>query len=189
MQENEQPNDYRFFLTSLYSLCSLIVMPRLKDIVAGLGKQSARIHQELVTASDERSRLLEAAQRFRELEETIRTREESLSITYSLLLTGIPQKIGADGDAFASAVDEMPDESAEGIKIDFADISDYPLWKIMRELVRQTSEIRVYELESHLKSFGVKTTRSAIESALVTHRKEFKVYKRGREKYVALKGA
>ena len=69
------------------------------------------------------------------------------------------------------------------------DVSRFPLWKIIREIIRQVTEIRVYELEAHLRGFGVKTTRSAIESALLTHRKEFRIEKRGREKFVSLKGA
>jgi len=162
-------------------------MARLKDIIGGLGKQSTRIHEELVKVSDERAKLQEAAQRFRDLEEMIKVKDESLKIGFALLLS-VPQKVNIYGDAFAEAVTEDTwEETGIAIDIDNLNVSQFPLWKVIREVLRQTSEIRVYELEEHLKSFRVKASRSAIESALATHKKEFRITRRRREKFVALK--
>jgi len=47
--------------------------------------------------------------------------------------------------------------------------------------------MRVYEIEAHLKSFGLQVNRMAIESALKTHHKQFHITNRGREKFVAWK--
>lgn len=67
------------------------------------------------------------------------------------------------------------------------DLRHYPLWKILREILRQVPEMRVYELEAHLRQFGIATSRSALESCLKTHRKQFRITKHGREKLVAWK--
>jgi hypothetical protein len=64
-----------------------------------------------------------------------------------------------------------------------------PLWKLIREIVRQVPEIQVIDLENSLKQLRINPSRAAIESALETHRKEFRIVKRGREKFVSLKGA
>ncbi len=186
--KEESYMDYRLFLTHVQSMCSVLDMARLKDIVAGLGTYTAKTHDELVKAHDERARLQGAAQRLRDLEEMVRAKDESFRIGISLLL-GIPQKVNLKGDAYAATNRDYEDFAEAGIIPDAEElaVSNFPLWKVIREILRQTSEIRVYELEEHLRSFEVKASRSAIESALLTHKKQFRIIKRGREKFVALK--
>ena len=185
----EHQTDYTLFLTSVQSLCIVLGVARLRDIVRGIGEQAARQHKGLVSANDELSKLREAARRFRELEESVRSEEESLKIGLALLFN-VPQKVNLNGDAYNACekeIGEMEDQAGVFIEGEDLDLSSFPLWKVMREILKQTTEIRVYELESHLKSFGIRAARSAIESALTTHRKDFKIAKRGREKFVSLK--
>jgi hypothetical protein len=188
--EVKQQFDYTLLLTNVQYMCSLFGMARLKDILRGLSEQAAEQYQELVKANDELSKLRDAARRFRTLEESVKREEESMRIGLALLIS-VPQKVKLDSDAYASTyrgeLEEMREQAGLFVAADDLDLSRFPLWKVMREILRQTSEIRVYELESHLKSFGVKAARSAIESALLTHGKDFKVSKRGREKFVSLK--
>jgi hypothetical protein len=189
MQKNEHQFDYRKILTNLLSLYNMSGM-HFKHIVTGLGEQLGREHRALQDANDELSKLREAAQRFRMLESAVRTQEESFKICAALLMNA-PTLKAKVGDGFALSdgeVDALCEQSGLAISPEELDIENYPLWKVIREVLKQTSEIRIYELESHLKTFGVKTSRSAIESAIITHKKEFKVTKRGREKFVALKG-
>lgn len=190
MQGNSHEIDYTNILTNLLSLFSMSNM-HFKHIVTGLGEQLGREHRALQDANDELSKLREAAQRFRMLESTVRTQEESFKICTALLMNA-PTLKAKVGDGFALSdreVDAMCEQSGLAISPEELNIENYPLWKVIREVLKQTSEIRIYELESHLKTFGVKTSRSAIESAIATHKREFKVTKRGREKFVALKGA
>jgi len=183
--------DIRLPLTDVVSGCTLEDVARLKDIIGGLGRQTSRRSAELVKDLDELERLRDGYQRFRELLAQIKPKEESLKIGAALLLN-VPVRVNPEGDAYAgSGRAESSWETSEPLNIDPAelDLLKYPLWKIVREVVRQVTEIRVFELEAHLKGFGVKASRSAIESALATHPKEFKITKRGREKFVSLKGA
>ena len=192
MEINEEIRfDYTLFLTTVHRLCSLVGMARLRDIIRGLSEETTKQHRGLISANDELARLRDAARRFRALEESVRTGEESLKIGLALLFN-VPQKANINADAYSSTYREELDDMRDlsGVIIDpkeDLDLSHFPLWKVMREVLKQTAEIRVYELENHLQSFGVKAARSAIESALLTHKKDFRVTKRGREKFVSLK--
>lgn len=163
---------------------------RFKDIVRGIGQQTSRKCVELERDMEELNALREGYQRYRELSAQVESKERSIKIGYALLLNA-PNKDNLRGDAYAVAQDrEAGMEEAVGSVVDATeiDLSKISLWRIIREIVRQTVEIRVFELEAHLKAFGVKASRPAIESALTTHTKEFKISKRGREKFVSLKG-
>ena len=68
-------------------------------------------------------------------------------------------------------------------------VEDVPLWKLMREILRQVPEMQVVDLEHMLHVIGVKTNRPSVDSALETHKETFTVRKRGRDKFISLKGA
>jgi hypothetical protein len=178
-------------LTNLSSYYSLPDMARFKDILLGISHQTTRKCEELTADREELNKLRDGYQRYRELAERIESTERNVKIGMALLISA-PSKLKEDAEADWSDYDKaMEMSSSSDVAIDHADIdlSNYSLWRVIREIVRQTVAIRVFELEDHLKHFGIKATRAAIESALATHPKEFRITKRGREKYVALKGA
>jgi hypothetical protein len=118
----------------------------------------------------------------------LKPQEESWRICTALVLNA-PQKDNPIADArFEHEPPPEDDMDAPYISAGDIDLTRYPLWKIIREIVRQAVDLRVYELQTHLKAFGIDTTRSAIESALLTHKEEFKITRHGREKFVSLKG-
>lgn len=188
--KDKRGNECVFELTDTYSLGVVSDVARFKDIVAGLSRQTVRKYEELARVADERDKLLAANQRFRELSAWSKPEQESAKIGTALLFN-IPVRDNPDANAYDPKFREQMQEPQGLMAVDLTDldVSRFPLWKIIREIIRQVTEIRVYELEAHLRGFGVKTTRSAIESALLTHRKEFRIEKRGREKFVSLKGA
>ena len=163
-------------------------MARLKDIVRGLGEQTTKRHSELQASTDELNKLREAARQFKELEAIAKEKQESLIIGVTLLLN-VPQKVNPEANAYAEHLleDDLKNDMYFSYPVETMNLDDIPLWKIIREILRQTSEMRVYELENHLASFSVKASRSAIESALATHKKEFRIEKHNREKFVSLK--
>ena len=185
MATGEHNSDYTLFLQSLGRLCSLIDVARLRDIVRGLGEQAVRQRKVLEASNDELSKLRTAAERFRQLEKSVRSEEESLKIGRALLFN-VPERDNIKANAYPCEDVEL-ETAGVIIQPEDLELSSFRLWKVMREILRQTPEIRVFELESHLKSFGVKASRSAIESALAVHSSQFRVTKRGREKFVALK--
>lgn len=184
--EDRIKSEYRNFLTSLLSQYSLLDMARFKDIVAGLSHQTTRKADELARDLEELNALRPSWQRYQELSKQIESTQRRVALGYALLFQA-PIKVKADVDAFAAPDSDFYEHRALEINMDDLELSNFPLWRVMREIVRQTAEIRVYELEAHLKQFGVKASRPAIESALTTHPKEFRLRNHGREKYVSLK--
>jgi hypothetical protein len=166
-------------------------MAKFKDIVSGLSRQTIRKVEEVGKAQDELNRLLESYQRYCELSARIGPESESAQVGAALLFN-VPIKLHSEVNPYPLSerdIREMEDVMREGIEVDpkTLDLEQYPLWKIMREILRQVPEMRVYELEAHLKQFGIVTSRSALESCLKTHRKQFRVRTQGREKFVAWK--
>jgi hypothetical protein len=167
-------------------------MARFKDIVSGLGQQTSRKSEELARDLEELNSLRASWQRYHELSKQVESKERTIKIGCALLLNA-PMKVNLKGDAFKCSNNEYHQEveqEANSLAIDLTDLdlSKFSLWRVIREVVRQTAEVRVYELEAHLKQFRLKkATRPAIESALATHPKEFRITKRGREKFVSLK--
>ena len=187
-----QKNDYRFMLTNLLSRFTVDDVARFKDIVAGVAQQTARKREEMTRDLEELNNLRAAYQRYRELDAQMGEKERRLKIGFALLFN-VPVKVNPEADAYVPAPEEIDMQYEQvGIAMNWPadlNLSEFPLWQVIREIVRQVPEMRVYELEAHLGTFGLKVTRPAIESALATHPKEFKVTKRGREKFVSLKGA
>jgi len=189
-QENERSGECVFSLTDTHSLGIVSLVARLKDIIGGLTRRTSRQYSELSKGLEEQRALIEACERLRDLASWLKPQEESWRIGNALLLN-VRQKIDSTAEAEFDHFTKEPElDSTTGpyLAVEDADLSRYPLWKILRELVRQAVDIRVYELQGHLKAFGIDTTRSAIESALATHEKEFRITKHGREKFVSLKG-
>lgn len=189
-QGQERKSDYRNSLTSVMSKYMVLGVARFKDIVSGIARQTARKNEELARDADELSHLRESYQRYRELSEQMEAKERSVKIGFALLLNA-PIKVNSEADAYLTPeyTDEMRETAGVALNPEDFDLSNFSLWRVIREVVRQTTEIRVFELEAHLKGFGLKASRPAIESALATHPKEFRIVKRGREKFVSLKGA
>src|ERR1700683_209201 len=182
-------NDKRNWLTNLISFYSLFSVSRFKDIALGICQQTSRKCKELAKDREEMNSLREPYQRYRELSAAAESKERSIKIGFALMLNA-PD--GSKSEAYAAAKDrvfELFSDTELPLDVSDIELSEISLWRIIREVVRQTVEIRVFELEEHLKAFGVKASRPAIESALATHPKEFKITKRGREKFVSLKGA
>lgn len=185
-------SDYIFLLTDVQSMCSIKDMARFKNIVKGLLGQTARKLGSVAKTQAELDELLGAYQRYRELSARIGPESESAQIGAALLFN-VPVKTHQEIDPYPLTerdIREIEDAAENVIGIDpkTLDLGQYPLWKIIREILRQVPEMRVYELEAHLKAFGVpKSERSAIESSLKTHHKQFHVTKKVREKFVAWK--
>jgi hypothetical protein len=190
-ESGSQKNEESKHLTILSSMCSLISVARFKDIVRGIGQQTARKCEELVKDMEELNKLRPSWQRYRELSAQAESKERSVKIGYALMLNA-PTQAKADVCAYTKSIDQAfgafsdADLTLSETDIDLLKMS---LWRVIREVVRQVVEIRVFELEEYLNTFGLKASRPAIESALATHPKEFKITKRGREKFVSLKGA
>jgi hypothetical protein len=164
-------------------------MARFRDIVKGLYQQAESETKEIHAMNDEMNELRRSYLRYRELAEQVKEKEERARIA-ATLIANTSDEFFADYER-----DERLTRLCTDAGIPVGDIAlslevyKVPMWKLIREIVRQTPEVQIVELENALHEFGAKTSRQAIESALETHRKEFRIVKRGRDKFVSLKGA
>lgn len=155
-------------------------MARLPDIADGLGKQLKADAEEIRKLNDELNKHRAAYQRYREVSSYLDSKADRIKVTLGLLfhLDGWNDEDGAVEfcEELGIAIDEP---TAVRVK--------NPLWKSIREVLRQVTEMQIVELESILHGLGVNTSRQAIESAVDTHKDAFRVTRRGREKFVSLK--
>jgi len=158
-----------------------LVVAKLRDIIAGLSQQVDRDSDDLNQINREKAELRKAYLRYNDLLEITRPKEERLEIALGLLLNIPVRKLGPGMSEDEVQYVPIPVDAEKVM-----DISKFALWKVIREIVRQTSEIRVTELQDALSGFGIKTSRQAVESAIYTHKDELRVRMQGREKYVYL---
>lgn len=65
---------------------------------------------------------------------------------------------------------------------------DLPLWKAMREYLREAGESRVGDIQAFLSWLGFENvTRQGIESAIKRHERTFRIRTKGHERIVSLK--
>ena len=154
-------------------------MARFPDVVDGLGKQTLADVEEVRRTGGELKDLRSAYQRYRDLAAHLDSRIERIRIVLGLLAG---QQDWHIGEAFG-----VLDEAGATLE-NPADIrEDTPLWKMVREVVRQVEELRIVELEDIMKNLKVKTSRQAIEAAIDAHKRTFQIRRSGREKYVSLR--
>jgi len=157
-------------------------MARLADILKALIAQLSEEARKISKLNDEMNDLRPAYKRYMELSKEVELRADRVRATFGLL---------ESEPEFDSQTTSMDYLEHLGINVGESLTEKWknPLWKFMREIVRQVPEVQVVELEALLAGMRIKTSRQAIESALESHREVFRVQRRGREKFVSLKGA
>lgn len=163
------------FVSALHN----VFMARFSDVVDGLGKQAIADADDICKTGEEMEELRPAYQRYRDLAEHLDGRTERIRIALALLAKQEKWHLGeAFGILDKAGVElEDPAEIRESMS----------LWKMIREVVRQTEELRIVELENIMNALKVKTSRQAIEAAIDAHKRTFHVRRSGREKFVSLK--
>lgn len=186
--QKKRNNDSRNDLTALESRFNIpFVAARFNDIVLGLTHQSERDIEAVQETQDELNKLRPMYQRYRELNEQLKSREERAQIVGSLLIS-LNTRVRTDDEKSMYLLKMFESFQDAGIGGNL-EPNAWPLWKLLREVVRQIPEIQVVDAEGTLRALGIKTSRQAVESAIATHRDVFSVRMRGREKYISLKGA
>ena len=78
--------------------------------------------------------------------------------------------------------------SPHKMDLDEREKGGYKLWELIEVYLRYVREAQVGNIAHFLEWIGLTSKRQAIESAINTHPEMFRIEKRGREKYVSLKG-
>jgi|ERR1700730_791445 len=172
MQTEERNDESTNSLTSIDSTLYKRNMPRIEDVSHALRQQWEQDEKALAAILDEQKKLRAAHIRFMNLEEEAKQKTERLR-----RLAVVLSKKGDPFDYIETQKYVYTEGSADEI----------PLWETVVEVLRQTGELRVVDLNTILDSLLGETSRQAIDSALATHSKEFQIKRRVRETFVSLR--
>jgi hypothetical protein len=149
-------------------------MLRIAQVIEAMKNQLKSDADEVQTMNAELQELLPKFRRYNEVSELARLREKRVQRLASML--GNHMGTADLRKALQQADTEVDDET------------EYPLWQLILEIARQVPEIQAVELEETLDELGFDVSRQAIESAIRQHAEDFVVTKRGKEKFISLKG-
>lgn len=170
-------HDATLLLTDVQSLLHHSRMARASELTEALMQRLRDDGKALDDIYRKQRELRSAYNQFRDTIEQERTVRQRVLRTVALL-----------GDSISSAdlADVTSDELATLANTNVLR-STVPLWEMVAEVLSETGETRVYELERALAQYNLHISRQALESALRTHPKVFRVRKEKREKYVSLR--
>src|SRR5712671_1114588 len=132
-------------------------MPRIQDVSHALHQQWEADEKDLAAILDEQKKLRAAHIRFMNLEEEAKQKTERLR-----RLAVILSKKNDSFD-YIKTLDYVYTEGS---------FDEIPLWETITEVLRQTGELRVVDLNTIIDGLLGDTSRQAIDSALATHSKE-----------------
>lgn len=177
MNTEERNIESTNILTGVESKCSVSPVIRLGDIEKRLLRQRDADVERLHANYAEQNKLLKQVQRFKDLEDEAKARQERVARIVGLLgsdrFNDLKKQITAGDDVSRQIAITVEEE--------------LPLWMAMKAIVEQVSEIQVVELQQALAYFGKKASRQAIESALASHKETFETKAKNRDKFVSLK--
>lgn len=157
-------------------------MKTVQDAYASIRRRLLSECKGVVAGREEMETL--AAQYLRYVDCNKQVKEHWKRILYILRLIGpdrAAEIMQSDMTGVLREAVDNPPQSDDGRVI-------LPLWKAMREFLREAGDSRVGEIQSFLTWLGFENvTRQAIESAIKRHESRFRVRTKGRERIVSLR--
>jgi len=158
----------RYLLTRVASLLYRpCIVARLSDVSSAIKHRLEYEQSRLADVTAEMEKLAAAYNRFKDLKEESEKRQESirrLSLVFDVQKAKNPAPNAPMSHVFG-----------------------YALWEVMETYLQFAEKDKVAEILQFLEWVKFTTTRQAVESAIATHPKVFRVTKDGWEKYVSLK--
>ena len=155
----------RKVLTALVSIQyrSCMTVPQLDHVLQRMQKTLEEKSQRVYTLNDE---LIELQPKYDRFLEVARQLETDQDLVYKL-----------------RAVLASPDASKDG-----KEKSGYKLWEMIEVYLRFVREAQIANIAHYLAWIGMTTSVQAIDSAVCTHSERFVIERRGREKFIRLRG-
>lgn len=176
--EDNFKGDTRKVLTKLAGKLDVRRMPGFYAIVDAVKHQMILEGERLAQVKERINTLRPIYNQFRDLVDEAETKRARM-VTARAMLGNL-----ATADEVARAFgDELP---ALGDPDDLR--ADLNLWEAIVEILRHVPQIQVKDICTFLDLLGIDVTRQAIDSAIETHKRLFRVKKRGREKFISLAG-
>lgn len=168
-------------LASLAPMLHHAVVPRTQDVLDKIGAKIVLDAKRLREIKGESAALFEAYQKYTDLEKERKARESSITSLVALL-----GKEGLEELRTRVVSANLLGEFDFGVGIETRR-EELSLWEFIAQYLRFVQEAKVADIEYFLGEQQMQTTRQAIESAVKTHSKIFRVRKRGREKFISLR--
>ena len=174
-------NEAKVTVDNVASLLHTNDVARAVDVVTRIRGALAVDAKRMRELAEEMNKHAEAYNRYVALQRDAKAHEQSAQALTALL--------GAEGFKIARADDKS---DSIGNEIDIVpsprELRDKAaLWEHIEQYLRFVPEAQVNEILEFLAWMRIETSRQAIESAIRTHPKVFRVKKRGRDKFISLK--
>jgi hypothetical protein len=153
-------------------------MPTPLNIAVKIANELVEQAEALRTIKQEMSKLEPAYSRFRELVEKAETLKACIEEAAATL--------GPDEFRLDATMDLARKNISLSLSVDRLR-AKLPLWRAMARIVKHAPWIQVVDLQETLDELGIAVSRAAIESALMVHKKIFRIRRIDRAKFVALK--
>jgi hypothetical protein len=169
-------------IDKVLSMYSNVVVPLYTDSLETFKQKLTSNCKRVRVLRKEKARLAEAHNRYLAIQAELKGLERSTDRMTAIL-----------GD---QEVDRVIDEDRSGAVADICERHEsdakrrehLPLWEAIREYLESTGEAQVNDILLFLRWYAMDSSREAVESALRTHKDVFKTVRRGRDKFVSLKG-
>ncbi len=155
-------------------------MPTITDVWSALAQRLDHQRIRLGKIRARRDELRAAYEEYRDLTREMEDRTESVKRIGGLLG---PKGLSGSRVDIRAIIQEALDGS-----LPLDDLrKQLTLWEALFEYLSCVDEAQVDDIRSFCTSVGVKTSRASLESALKTHANMFRIMKRGKQKWLALK--
>ncbi len=171
--------ELRLHLTYLNSLGhNAHAMPLIENVASALCGEILSKSERLNEIQDEMLKLQRAYDRYRELTEEAEEVKEEIREAAAVL----------GPEEFESRAQPEYADIDTGLPLPVEELREkLSLWRAMVRIVKYAPWIQIVELQCLLRELGIIVSRAATESALSLHKKDFRIKRKGREKFVALK--
>lgn len=179
MQSGSLYNNECVILLTITHSIGIILRVRFDDIRKRLDQSYKADSRELSEVLDKQNALRPNYRKYLDLEARRLDLERRIQRTIVARGTDVFEDIKSGRNGGDSS------KKTVGVVVDH----DLPLWQVMVAVLEQYGELQAIELQRALEYLDHGTSRSAIESALKTHRDVFQVRESGRYRFVSLRGA
>jgi hypothetical protein len=157
-------------------------MKPVQEAYAAIRRRLLSKCKAVVSGRDELDAL--APQYFRYIDCDKRVKEDWKRISYIFRLIGFERAAEIIQSDTTGILNEIPKQSPQYDELN----AKLPLWKAMREFLRESGEAKVGDIRAFLEWMDYKpVSRQSLESAIRRHPKEFRVRTKGHERIVALR--
>jgi len=161
---------------------NVLIVPMVRDVFQSMILRLKYEAERVQEFRNDMEKLASSYHRYCDLQKNLKASEDRIKRIVAVLGANLISQVkeSEDGNALREILETDPTPTKLR--------TNAPLWKMLAEYLSHVPEATVEEIAVFMEAVGVNDlSRQAIESALRTHAKTFRITKRGREKYISLR--